>query len=107
MTWPTCHLFRDPSRCYPWAYRPALLRLLCADEICIAQRTLSAMSLQVQDGLGKMASSVQPMRQEEPLDEKMITAPKIIARELAACGGQAMPLLEGNQATLVTSQIIV
>jgi hypothetical protein len=47
------------------------------------------------------------MLQGEPLDEKMITSPKVIARELAASGGQAMPLLEGNQATLVTSQIIV
>lgn len=68
---------------------------------------LSAISLQVQDCPGKMASSVQPMRQGEPLDEKMIISPKVIARELAAAGGQAISLLEGNQATLVTSQIIV
>jgi hypothetical protein len=47
------------------------------------------------------------MLQGEPLDEKMITSPKVITRELAASGGQAMPLLEGNQATLVTPQIIV
>jgi hypothetical protein len=65
------------------------------------------MSLQVQARPGKIASCVQPVRQGEPLDQKMITAPKVIAKELAAYGGQAMPLLEGNQADPVTSQISV
>src|SRR5438105_3002863 len=35
--------------CYPWSYRPALLRLFCADGISSAQRTLSVMSLPRED----------------------------------------------------------
>jgi hypothetical protein len=52
---------------------------------------------------GRRQKSAQPMCQGELLEEERVSALKVGARELAASGGQAIPL-EGHQAAPVTPQ---
>jgi hypothetical protein len=46
---------RPTSRCYPWSYRPPLLRLCCTDGTSSAQRTISIVSLHIQTVHGEDA----------------------------------------------------
>lgn len=52
-------------------------------------------------------NSTQPMRQGELPEEESNSVPKVVARELAAYDGQAIPLLEGQQAAPITPKIHV
>jgi hypothetical protein len=46
---------RPRPRCYPWSYRPSLLRLLCPDGTSSAQRTISMVSLHIRTVHGEDA----------------------------------------------------
>ena len=79
------------------SYRPPLLRLCCADGLSRVQGTSSVISLPMQklhrEDVREGGSTVcNPICQGELLEEERVTALKVVARKLAASGGQAISL---------------